>query len=114
MPEVPPLMPENPRIPRGPLWICLLAPTLMAAVSTGLTFALGNSLRSSSVMDWLPGVLSFLSLAVSIVCLIRFILILSRRYATSTVVLLTFGYIIGQGVVAFALFFGACLLVMRV
>jgi len=107
-------MPEVPKIPRGLLWICLLAPTLMAAVSTGLTFALGNSLRSSSVMNWLPGVLSFLSLAVSIVCLIRFILILSRRYATSTVVLLTFGYIIGQGVIAFALFFGACLLVMRV
>ena len=107
-------MPEIPKIPRGPLWICLLAPQLMAAVSTGLTFAIGNSLATSSVMNWLPGVLSLLSLAVFILCLIRFILILNRRYSTSTVVLLTFGYVIGQGVISFAMFFGACLLMMRV
>ncbi len=114
MSEIPPPMPEIPKIPRGPLWICLLAPQLMAAVSTALTFSLGNSLATSSAMNWLPGVLSLLSLAVFILCLIRFILILNRRYSTSTVVLLTFGYVIGQGVISFAMFFGACLLMMRI
>lgn len=64
-------------------------------------------------MNWLPGVLSLLSLAVFILCLIRFILILNRRYAPSTVVLLTFGYVIGQGVIAFAMFFGACVMMWR-
>lgn len=113
-------MPEIPKIPRGPLWVCLLAPTLMAAVTTASFLLSFRSLRNqvsgqvsgSSALEWLPSILNLLTLAVSILCLIRFILILNRRYSTSTVVLLTFGYVIGHGVIAFAIFFGACFLMM--
>lgn len=105
-------MPEIPKIPRGPLWLCLLAPTLMSAVSITLTISLGNSQANHPVLSWLPGTLSLVTLAVFILCLIGFILILNRRYSTSTVVLLTFGYVIGHGVVGFAILFGACFLMM--
>jgi len=104
-------MPEIPRLPRGLLWVCLLAPTLMAAVTTALTLALGNSQSTYSVVRSLPGVFSLLSLAVFIICLIRFILMMNRRYSTSTVVLLTFGFVIGHGVVALGLAIGACFLI---
>lgn len=113
-------MPEVPKIPRGPLWICLLGPTLMAAVTTASFLLSFRNLRNqvsgqvsgSSALEWLPSILNLLTLAVFIVCLIRFILILNRRYSTSTVVLLTFGYVIGHGVVGFAILFGACFLMM--
>ena len=109
-------MPEIPKIPRGPLWICLLAPSLMAAVTTASFLlsirSLRNQVSGSSALEWLPSILGLLTFAVSILCLVRFILILNRRYSTSTVVLLTFGYVIGHGVIAFAIFFGACFLMM--
>lgn len=90
----------------------LLAPPVFAAVVYSLLFAIGNSRASSSSMEWLPGALGFLSLGVFIGCLIGFILLLNRRYATSTVVLLTFGYVIGQGVIVVAMFFGACVFML--
>lgn len=105
-------MPEIPKIPRGPLWVCLLAPTLMAAVAIALMIKIGNAAPASSALSWVPVVLGLLSLAVFIIGLIRFILIINRRYSTSTVVLLTFGYVIGHGVIAFAILFGACFLAM--
>lgn len=105
-------MPEVPKIPRGPLWICLMGPTLMTAVAIALMVMIGNASPASSVLSWVPGALSLVSLAVFVLCLIGFILILNRRYSTSTVVMLTFGYVIGHGVVGFAILFGACFLMM--
>jgi hypothetical protein len=114
MSEGQPPMPEIPRIPRGRLRASMLAPPLSTALSSSLLLALGNARAISPVLNWLPAALGLLSLAVFIVCLIRFILLIHRRYATSTVVLLAFGYVIGQGVVSFAILFGSCVLLMRI
>lgn len=107
-------MPETPKIPRGPLWTYLLAPPLLMAASTLITFGIGNSQASSSVMTWLPVTLGLLTLATFMFCLVGFVLLINRRYSTGTVLLLSFGYVIGQGVVSFAMFFGACLMMFRV
>jgi len=119
MSEVPPPMPEVPKIPRGPLWICLLLPPLMAgplmmmALMTAFASALGNSRPPAPYMKWWPGImgiLGFVTLVVFIVCLIRFIMLMNRRYSAPTVGLLSLGYVLGQIMVSFSICYGGCLI----
>ena len=109
--DFPPLL-EMPKLPRGRLWTYLLAPLICMAISTLVTFQIGNSRVFSTFTNWLPAVLGLLTLMVFIVCLIGFIMMLNRRFATTTVVLLSCGYVIGHGVISFTMFFGTCLFLM--
>lgn len=101
--SVPPSFPEA--IPRGKLWATLFGPPL-ATVAATMLFLLGVN------GAWWPTVLMILVAAVMLVSLIFFFVLVSRRFLSGHAVLLVFGYLIGQAVVCFALFFGACLLMM--
>lgn len=106
-------MPEIPRIPRGRLWACLLWPLGSVIVWVLLILLLSNWGGHSDPVatSWVNGLLGFLVLGVSLASLIGFILLLSRRYTTRTVVLLTFGYLIGYLVVVPGLAVGACFVI---
>lgn len=106
-------MPEIPRIPRGRLWACLLGPLGAVIVWVLLIVLLSNSGSrfGPEATRAINGGLGFLVSAVSLASLIGFILLLSKRYTTRNVVLMTFGYLIGYLVVVPGLAVGACFLI---
>ncbi|BCU76521.1 hypothetical protein llg_12360 [Luteolibacter sp. LG18] len=110
-PGAPPPMPEPPRMPRGRLWASLLAPPFATGASLGLVVLLDQA-HALSGNDWIPWLLMVVTGAVMLVSLIQFILLVSRRYIGGSIALLILGYLVGQAVVCFAVFFGGCLLLM--
>ncbi len=106
-------MPEIPKIPRGRLWACLLGPLVAVIVRVLLLVLLSNptSRLDPVAARGINTVVGFLVIAASLASLVGFIVLLSRRYTTRNVVLMTFGYLIGQVVVILGLAVGACFLI---
>jgi len=110
MSEGPPPLPADPVLPRGQFWACLLAPPVFTAAALAAIILAQLSKRPSSDMAWLPPVAGILAFAVFLVCLVRFCVLISRRHGSQKMVLLALVYVAGQASVAFALFFGACVM----
>lgn len=69
--------------------------------------------RMLATNGWIPGLLVFLWIGIAIVCSIGFGVLMGRRFRGGNTVLLILGYLLGQAVVCFAVFFGCCLLAMN-
>jgi len=101
----PELPPPPPWIPRGKLWLTLLAPPVFGGLGVLTVFCckpVNNLLVNNLLLAWL---------LVGIVSLVGFIVLLvKRRFVPHVTVLLIFGYLIGEAVLCFGVFFGGCVL----
>ena len=108
MPPLPPeLPPLPPSMPRGKLWLPLLAPPVFgaAAILTLVCCKPANGMLSQNLLlAWLfVGIASF----------VGFVMLLAkRRFVSHVTVMLIFGYLIGQAVLGVALLFGSCVLAL--
>jgi hypothetical protein len=90
--------PPGPGAPR--IFAYLLAPPLATGVATCLTFMMTQDLAILYII---------IVAAVSIWATVGFIRVVSNAYRGPSRVLLILGYLLGQPLVCFAVFFGACL-----
>jgi hypothetical protein len=107
-PEADPGLPlPPPKIPRGQLWACLLAPTLATLLSIPGTLSLANSAGGYDGIPYL-----FIPLLAGPVaglgCLPWWIRLMKPRYAGRSLVLLGFAYPIGQMILTPLIGYGGC------
>ncbi|MGC4015775.1 MAG: hypothetical protein QM755_14810 [Luteolibacter sp.] len=105
------MMPGPAPVPRGWLWTYLLLPSGSIGVALAACMALDQA-RMLGTNGSIVQLLLILEVLIAIGCSIGFGVLMSRRFKAGHTVLLVLGYLIGQAVVCFAVFFGCCLLVM--
>jgi len=106
----PPSKSETPEpLPRGPLWWLLVLPPLLVLVINLIIGLIGSK------KDYGLGFLVALpvGLFILIACQAPFANLLRRRYRGSSLVLVSFGYFIGELVICLAVWFGSCLIFMN-
>jgi hypothetical protein len=104
-PEVPTPPPD---IPRGLLWTSLMAPPLMTSI---LTMVIGATYKRTSYGEAFLLVLPVALLTI-LFCLASFVSAWKVRYRGRSLVLTSFGYLLGQIILCLGLWFGGCYLIM--
>ncbi len=106
-PEVPTPPPE---IPKGKLWTALLLPP--AIMCAGSLIVGDAAARSSSYGEEFLVMLP-VGLVTILVTAVLFVRVWGVRYHGRSLVLTTLGYILGQVILCFAVWFGCCLIPFR-